>query len=208
LGKFLTLKQKNMSRNTIIFIVVAALLVFWGIGRYNGMTTENQNVKEAWAKIQTQYQRRADLLPNLIKTVQGVANFEKGTLEGVISARASATQIKLSADDLTPENMAKFQAAQSQLQGALSRLMAVSENYPQLKATQNFSELQAQLEGTENRIAVERNNFNEVVKGFNNKVVTFPGSLLAGIFGFKEKGFFEADASAQKVPVVDFGTAK
>ena len=197
-----------MSRNTIIFIVVAVLLVLWGVGKFNGMTTENQNVKEAWAKIQTQYQRRADLIPNLVRTVQGVANFEKGTLTDVISARASATQIKLSADDLTPENMSKFQAAQSQLQGALSRLMAVSENYPQLKATQNFSELQAQLEGTENRIAVERNNFNEVVKGFNNKVVTFPGNLFAGLFGFKEKGFFDADASAQKNPVVDFGGAK
>ncbi len=197
-----------MSRNTIIFLVVAVILVFWGIGKFNGMTTENQNVKEAWAKIQTQYQRRSDLIPNLVKTVQGVANFEKSTLTGVIEARASASQIKLTADELTPENMAKFQAAQSQLQGSLSRLMAVAENYPQLRATQNFSELQAQLEGTENRISVERNNFNEVVKGFNNKVVTFPGSLLAGIFGFKEKAYFEADAGSQKVPTVDFGDKK
>jgi LemA protein len=197
-----------MSRGLIITLVVGAILIFWGIGKYNGLAQENQNVKKVWANVQTQYQRRSDLIPNLVKTVQGVANFEKSTLQGVIEARASASQIKLDANDLTPENMAKFQAAQSQLQGSLSRLMAVAENYPQLRATENFSELQAQLEGTENRIAVERNKFNDAVQTFNGKVVTFPTSILAGMFGFKEKGFFEADAASQKAPSVDFGTMK
>ncbi|MDI9864746.1 LemA family protein [Flectobacillus longus] len=193
-----------MSKGTIIALVVAAVLVFWGIGVRNGMATSEQDVEASWAKVQTAYQRRADLIPNLVKTVQGVANFEKSTLTDVISARASATQIKLDASDLSPENMKKFQDAQSQLSGALSRLMAVAENYPTLKATENFSELQAQLEGTENRIKEERDRFNDTVKEFNNKVVTFPNSLIAGFSGFSKKGYFEADASAQKAPSVDF----
>lgn len=195
-----------MSRGLIIGLVVVGLIVFWGIGVRNGLATSNQEVKSAWANVQTAYQRRADLIPNLVKTVQGVANFEKSTLSDVISARASATQIKLDANDLTPENMKKFQDAQSQLSGALSRLMAVSENYPQLKATENFSELQAQLEGTENRIKEERDRFNGTVQKFNNKVVTFPNSLIASFSGFAEKGYFEADQGAQKAPSVDFGT--
>lgn len=194
-----------MSKGLIIGLVIAALVVFWGIGVRNGMATGNQDVAASWAKVETAYQRRADLIPNLVKTVQGVANFEKGTLTDVINARASATQIKLDANDLTDANIAKYQAAQSQLSGSLSRLMAVAESYPQLKATENFSELQSQLEGTENRIKEERDRFNDTVKGFNNKVVTFPNSLVAGFSGFTAKPFFQADAGASKAPTVDFG---
>lgn len=197
-----------MSKGLIIGLVIAALVVFWGIGVRNGMATGNQEVAASWANVETAYQRRADLIPNLVKTVQGVANFEKGTLTDVINARASATQIKLDATDLSPENIQKYQAAQSQLSGSLSRLMAVAESYPQLKATENFSELQSQLEGTENRIKEERDRFNTTVKGFNNKIVTFPNSLIASFSGFTVKGYFQADAGASKAPAVDFGGAK
>lgn len=197
-----------MSKNTIIGLVIAGVLLFWGIGVRNNMATGDQEVKAKWANVQTAYQRRSDLIPNLVKTVQGVANFEKQTLTDVISARASATQIKLDANDLTPENIQKFQAAQSQLQGSLSRLMAVAENYPQLKATENFSELQAELAGTENRIKRERDVFNEAVQGFNTSVVKFPNSLIASFSGFKEKGYFQADAGAEKAPTIDFDTKK
>lgn len=197
-----------MSKNTIIGLVIAGVLLFWGIGVRNNMATSDQEVKAKWANVQTAYQRRSDLIPNLVKTVQGVANFEKQTLTDVISARASATQIKLDANDLTPENIQKFQAAQSQLQGSLSRLMAVAENYPQLKATENFSELQAELAGTENRIKRERDVFNEAVQGFNTSVVKFPNSLIASFSGFKEKGYFQADAGAEKAPTIDFDTKK
>jgi LemA protein len=188
-----------MSKGLIIGLVIAALVVFWGIGVRNGMATGNQEVAASWANVETAYQRRADLIPNLVKTVQGVANFEKGTLTDVIN---------LDANDLSPENIQKYQAAQSQLSGSLSRLMAVAENYPQLKATENFSELQSQLEGTENRIKEERDRFNGTVKGFNNKIVTFPGSLIASFSGFAVKGYFQADAGASKAPNVDFGGAK
>lgn len=197
-----------MSRGLIIGLVIAALLIFWGIGVNNNLATKTQNVKAQWGDIQNAYQRRADLIPNLVNTVKGVANFEKGTLTAVQEARSSATQMKISADDLTPENLAKYQAAQNTLGGALGRLMAVSENYPQLKATQNFSELQAQIEGTENRINVERNKFNEVVRDYNGDLVRFPASFIAKMLGFKEKGFFEAAAGSDKAPTVDFGEAK
>jgi LemA protein len=197
-----------MSKGLLIGLGIAALVLFWGIGVRNGLATGDQDVKASWANVETAYQRRADLIPNLVKTVQGVANFEKSTITEVIAARASATQIKLDANDLTDANIAKYQAAQSQLSGSLSRLMAVAENYPQLKATQNFSELQSQLEGTENRIKEERDRFNGTVKGFNNKVVTFPNSLIASFSGFAAKGYFQADAGASKAPTVDFGGAK
>ena len=197
-----------MSKGLLIGLGVAALVLFWGIGVRNGMATGDQDVKASWANVETAYQRRADLIPNLVKTVQGVANFEKSTITEVIAARASATQIKLDANDLTDANIAKYQAAQSQLSGSLSRLMAVAENYPTLKATANFSELQSQLEGTENRIKEERDRFNDTVKGFNNKIVTFPGSLIASFSGFAAKGYFQADAGASKAPTVDFGGAK
>jgi LemA protein len=197
-----------MSKGLLIGLGIAALVLFWGVGVRNGLATGDQEVKEKWGKVESAYQRRADLIPNLVKTVQGVANFEKSTITDVIAARASATQIKLDANDLSDANIAKYQAAQSQLSGSLSRLMAVAENYPQLKATQNFSELQSQLESTENRIKMERDNFNEAVKGFNNKVVTFPNSLIAGFSGFTAKSYFQADAGASKAPTVDFGGAK
>ncbi len=193
-----------MKRTGWIILGVIALVIFWGVGSRNSMATSDQDVKQSWANVQSAYQRRADLIPNLVKTVQGVANFEKSTLTAVIEARASATQMKLDAKDLSPENVQKYQAAQSGLSGALSRLMVVAENYPQLKATESFSELQAQLEGTENRIKEERDNFNESVKNYNKLIVTFPNSLIAGMSGFTEKGFFQADAGAEKAPEVNF----
>lgn len=194
-----------MSKGLIIGLVVAALLVFWGIGVNNNLATKSQNVKAQWGNIQSAYQRRADLIPNLVNTVKGVANFEKSTLTDVIAARASATQMKLDANDLSPENMQKYQAAQSSLSGALGRLMVVSERYPELKATQNFSELQAQIEGTENRINVERNKFNEVVRDYNGDLVRFPASFVARMLGYSEKGYIEGDKGSEKAPTVDFG---
>ena len=193
-----------MSRGLIIFVVVAALLGMYGCSSYNGLVDKDTQVDKSWANVQTQYQRRSDLIPNLVKTVQGAANFEKSTLQSVIQARANATGINLNADHLTPENIQKFQAAQDELSGSLSRLLAVAESYPQLRATQNFSELQAQLEGTENRISVARNDFNGVATEYNRSVRLFPNNIFAGIFGFARKGLFEASRAAQNAPTVDF----
>lgn len=203
-----TLNFKTMNKKIWIGLGVVALVIFWGIGSRNSMATSDQEVKASWANVQSAYQRRSDLIPNLVKTVQGVANFEKSTLTAVIQARASATQMKLDAKDLSPENMQKYQAAQSSLGGALSRLMVVAENYPQLRATENFSELQAQLEGTENRIKEERDRFNSSVKNYNSLIVTFPNSLIASFSGFAEKGFFQAEAGAEKAPEVNFDEKK
>lgn len=197
-----------MNKTVWIVLGVIALVIFWGVGSRNSMATSDQDVKAKWANVQSAYQRRADLIPNLVKTVQGVANFEKSTLTAVIEARASATQMKLDSKDLSPENLQKYQAAQSSLGGALSRLMVVAENYPQLKATENFSELQAQLEGTENRIKEERDNFNTAVQGYNTLIVTFPNNLIASFSGFAEKGFFQAEAGAEKAPEVNFDEKK
>lgn len=193
-----------MSKVTIIVLVVLALFAVYGCSSYNGLVEKDTQVENAWANVQTQYQRRADLIPNLVRTVQGAANFEKSTLSAVIQARANATGINLNADQLTPENIQKFQAAQDQLSGSLSRLLAVAESYPQLKATQNFSELQAQLEGTENRITVARNDFNGVATSYNQSVRSFPNNIFAGIFGFARKGLFEASKAAQSAPTVQF----
>jgi LemA protein len=199
----------NKTLLTVLIVLgVIALVIFWGVGSRNSMATSDQDVKAKWANVQSAYQRRADLIPNLVKTVQGVANFEKSTLTAVIQARASATQMKLDSKDLSPENLQKYQAAQSTLGVALSRLMVVAENYPQLKATENFSELQAQLEGTENRIKEERDNFNASVQAFNTLIVTFPNSLIASFSGFAEKGFFQADAGSDKAPEVNFDEKK
>ena len=195
-----------MNKKMWIALAVVVALVFWGIGSRNGMATSDQEVKASWANVQNQ--RRADLIPNLVKTVQGVANFEKSTLTAVIQARASATQMKLDSKDLSPENLQKYQAAQSSLGGALSRLMVVAENYPQLKATESFAELQSQLEGTENRIKEERDRFNESVKNYNSLIVTFPGNLMASFSGFVEKGFFQAEAGSDKAPEVNFDEKK
>ena len=197
-----------MNKTVWIVLGVIALVIFWGVGSRNSMATSDQDVKAKWANVQSAYQRRADLIPNLVKTVQGVANFEKSTLTAVIEARASATQMKLDSKDLSPENLQKYQAAQSSLGGALSRLMVVAENYPQLKATENFSELQAQLEGTENRIKEERDNFNAAVQAYNTLIVTFPNSLIASFSGFAEKGFFQAEAGSEKAPEVKFDEKK
>ena len=171
---------------------------------YNSMVEKDATVDAQWAKVQSAYQRRADLIPNLVNTVKGAANFEKSTLEAVISARARATSVQLSADQLTPENIAKFQAAQSQLSSGLGRLLAVAENYPELKANANFQGLQSQIEGTENRINVERNNFNDAVKDYNVYIRSFPNNIFAGWFNFEKKGFFAADAGAQNAPKVEF----
>jgi LemA protein len=197
-----------MNKSIWIVLGVIALVIFWGVGARNGMAKGDQEVKASWANVQSAYQRRADLIPNLVKTVQAVADFEKSTLTAVVEARAAATQMKLDAKDLSPENIQKYQAAQSNLSGALSRLLVVTENYPQLRATENFSELQSQLEGTENRIKEERDRFNESVKDYNSLVVTFPNSLIASFSGFSEKGFFQADAGSDKAPVVNFDPKK
>ncbi|GEP90832.1 LemA protein [Chitinophaga terrae (ex Kim and Jung 2007)] len=188
----------------IIVIVIAAILVLFGCGKYNGLVNKDEAVKEKWGVVQSSYQRRADLIPNLVATVKGAANFEQETLEKVTQARASATQIKVDPSDLTPEKLQQFQQAQGQLGAALGRLLAVSENYPELKANANFQNLQAQLEGTENRINVARNDFNAVVKDYNSAVRTFPNNIIAGIGGFKQKPYFEADQGAATAPQVKF----
>ncbi|MCU0339598.1 MAG: LemA family protein [Spirosomaceae bacterium] len=193
-----------MSKTTLIVVAVLLILGMYGCNTYNGLVGKDETVNSAWANVQSAYQRRADLIPNLVNTVQGAANFEKGTLTAVIEARSKATGITLKPDQLTPENIQKFQAAQEQLSGTLSRLLVSVEQYPQLKANQNFLDLQAQLEGTENRIKVERDNFNGVVKEYNQSVRTFPASMFAGMFGFQSKGYFEASQAAQTAPTVKF----
>lgn len=171
---------------------------------YNDMVAKDENVEAAWANVQNAYQRRADLIPNLVNTVKGAANFEQETLTRVIEARAKATSVNISPDNLTPENIQKFQQAQGELSSALSRLLVSVERYPELKANQNFLELQAQLEGTENRISVERRKFNEAVQDYNSYIRSFPRNLIAGMFDFEKKGYFEADAGAQQAPTVQF----
>ncbi|HVI46276.1 MAG TPA: LemA family protein [Chitinophaga sp.] len=188
----------------IIVIIVLVLLGLFGCSKYNGLVQQDENVKNKWGAVQSSYQRRADLIPNLVSTVKGAANFETETLTKVIEARASATQIKVNVDDLSPEKIQQYQAAQGQLSQALGRLLAVSESYPDLKANQNFRDLQAQLEGTENRINVARNDFNEAVNGYNSRMRTFPTNIIAGITGFKQKGYFEAQAGSEKAPEVKF----
>lgn len=183
---------------------VVLLLIMIVAGSYNSMVASRESVNTAWSKVESQYQRRSDLIPNLVNTVKGAANFEQETLTKVVEARAKATQIKVDANN--PDDIAKFQQAQSEVSSSLSRLLAVAENYPQLKATENFKNLQSQLEGTENRITVARNDFNDAAKSYNTKVKSFPANLLAGMFGFKERPYFEADADAKKAPSVNFGT--
>lgn len=195
--------MKKLSKTTIGLIVVGVLAVVM-IFSYNGMVSKEEAVGKAWSDVQAQYQRRSDLIPNLVNTVKGYASHESETLESVVAARSKATQITMSADDLTPENMQRIQAAQGELSTALGKLLAITENYPDLKANQNFSELQAQLEGTENRIAESRRLFNEKVKNYNVSIRHFPNNLLAGMFGFEKKSAFEADAAAQQAPTVSF----
>jgi LemA protein len=191
-----------------VLIVVALAVIAWGVSIYNGLVKEQENVEKAWGNVENVYQRRADLIPNLVETVKGYAKHEQETLEGVIEARANATSIKIDPSNMTPEDLQKYQAAQGDVTNALSRLIAVSEAYPDLKANQNFLELQGQLEGTENRIAVERNKFNEAAQTYNTKRRTFPTSIIAGIFGFGDKPYFQAQEGADKAPKVDFGTSE
>lgn len=183
-----------------IVIVLAAIFV----KPYNNMVQKDEECSKAWANVENAYQRRLDLIPNLVKTVQGAADYEKGTLTEVIEARAKATSVQIDPNNLTEEAIAKFQAAQDQLSSALSRLMVVVERYPELKANQNFLELQAQLEGTENRIAVERGKFNETVNDYNSYIRKFPNNIIAGLFNFDKKGYFKATEGADKAPDVEF----
>ena len=187
-----------------IVIAVAAVLFFWVKGVYNNMVTQDEGVKTAWSQVENQYQRRSDLIPNLVNTVKGYASHEKETLEGVIQARAAATQTTIDPSNLTEESMKRFQSAQGELSSALSRLMVVMERYPELKANENFKELQAQLEGTENRITVARKDFNDAANVYNASIRRFPKNILAGIFGFEKHAYFEAEAGAEKSPKVEF----
>ncbi len=193
-------------KKTWIWIVVAivALVVVFGYTTYNGFINKEEAVNTAWSNVETQYQRRADLIPNLVNTVKGYAAHESNTLNEVTEARARVTSINLTADDLTPEKLEAFQQAQGQVRSALGRLIAVAENYPDLKASTNFQELQAQLEGTENRIAVARKEFNEVARGYNIAVRRFPANLVAGMFGFTQKPYFAAAEGTETAPQVEF----
>lgn len=194
-----------MNIKTIIGLGVIALLVFMGIGKYNTLVEQEQNVEQSWAQVENQYQRRADLVPNLVNTVKGAADFEQETLTDVVEARSRATSIEISADDLdNAQQMQQFQQAQEQLSGALSRLLVTVEDYPEIKANENFRDLQVQLEGTENRISTERQRFNESVQVYNTTVRSFPNNIFAGLFGFDQKAYFEADEGAEEVPEVDF----
>ena len=191
-----------------VLIFVAIVAIVWGVSIYNGLVKEQENVEKAWGNVENVYQRRADLIPNLVETVKGYAKHEQETLEGVIEARANATKVTIDPKNMTPEDLQKYQAAQGDVTNALSRLIAVSESYPDLKANQNFLELQNQLEGTENRITVERNKFNEAAREYNTKRRTFPTNIIAGIFGFGDKPYFQAQEGADKAPKVDFGTSE
>ncbi|WP_276480260.1 LemA family protein [Paraflavitalea pollutisoli] len=194
------------SRNLVLIIVVAVILILGGCGcsGYNSMVNLDEDVKAKWANVQSDYQRRADLIPNLVNTVKGAANFEQETLTKVVEARAKATSVNIDAGDLTPEKVAQFQQAQGELSGALSRLLVTVEKYPELKANQNFQDLQKQLEGTENRIKVSRNDFNAAVQGYNSTIRKFPNNLFAGMFGFRVKDGFRADPGAERAPDVKF----
>ena len=188
----------------LVVIVVLAILVFWGVGKHNKFVSLEEGVKSQWANVENVYQRRADLIPNLVATVKGYATHEEKTLTEVIEARAKATQMTIDPTKLTDANIAAFQKAQDGLSGALNRLMVSVEQYPNLKANENFLTLQSQLEGTENRIAVERRTFNEKAQAFNTAIRYFPASIIAGIGGFQQKGYFQAAEGSDKAPTVQF----
>ncbi len=191
-------------KSTWIIIGVIILIVIWAIGINNKMVTMEENVSKAWGNVENVYQRRADLIPNLVNTVKGYAAHETSTFEAVVNARAKATSITFNPEDMTADQLKEFQKAQNEVGGALGRLIAISESYPELKANENFKELQAQLEGTENRIAVERRNFNESANGYNTYIRKFPQSIIAGLRGFEKKPYFEAEEGANKAPKVEF----
>jgi LemA protein len=200
-----------MKKNCLVTIIIVAFIgliilgaVLWGVKVYNNMVTNQERVTSQWGNVETQYQRRADLIPNFVNTVKGAANFEQETLTKVIEARAKATQVTLDPTKMTAENMKQFQAAQGELSSALSRLMVVVEQYPELKATQNYRDLQVELEGTENRISVARTKFNDVAKEFNTYIKRFPQNFIAGMFGFTARPYFESMEGADKAPTVQF----
>ncbi len=197
----------NMKRGYVVLIVIVAVvlvLFFWIKGMYNSMVRMDEGVSSAWAQVENVYQRRADLVPNLVATVKGYAEHESSTLEAVVNARAKATQMTVDPSSLSEAEIAQFTAAQDELGAAIGRLLVSVERYPDLKANQNFLELQAQLEGTENRITVERQKFNEAARSYNVTIRRFPNNIFAGMFGFEKKGYFEASEGAEQAPVVSF----
>ncbi len=196
--------MSKILKTVLIIVGIVIVLAAMFVKPYNKMVQKDEECSKAWANVENAYQRRMDLIPNLVKTVQGAADYEKGTLEAVIEARSKATSVQVDPSNLTEESIAKFQAAQEQLSSALSRLMVVVERYPELKANQNFLELQAQLEGTENRIAVERGKYNETVNDYNSYIRKFPNNIIAGMFNFDKKGYFKATEGADKAPDVNF----
>lgn len=191
-------------KSTFFLLFITTLPLFLNSCGYNGAISKEEQVNEAWSRVQSAYQRRSDLIPNLVETVKGQANFEQSTLTAIIEARAKATSMQVDAKDLTPEKLKEFQENQGQLSQALGRFLQIVENYPDLKTNQGFTELRTQLEGTENRINTERNLFNESVKEYNTHIKTFPNVLFKGMFGFKEKAYFEADKGTDKAPKVTF----
>jgi len=194
-----------MKTSSIILIVLGAFLLiigFWGCGGYNGLVSADQGVKKVWSNVETNYQRRTDLYNSVIKTIEGSANFEKSTLKEVMEARSKATQIQVDIND--PASLEAYQKAQANLQGSFSRLMAVAENYPNLKTTDAFRDFQAQIEGTENRINVARQDYNKAIEDYNLRVKKFPGVILARLFGYNDKPFYKADAGTEKAPPIDF----
>ncbi len=196
-----------MKKNTVIWITVVALVAIvaiWAVKVYNNLVVAEESVTTEWANVESQYQRRADLIPNLVATVKGYATHEQETLDAVVSARAKATQVTIDSENLTPEKLQEFQAAQGAVGSALGRLLAVAESYPDLKANQNFLDLQEQLEGTENRIQVARQKFNSTAQAYNTSIRRFPTNIVAGLFGFDKKAYFEAEAGAEKAPQVAF----
>lgn len=197
------MKKSTLTTIAVIAAIIVLLLITF-IAPYNNMVSKDEACSKAWANVENVYQRRLDLIPNLVKTVQGAADYERGTLEAVVNARAKATSVQVDANNLTEEAIAKFQAAQDELSSALSKMLVTIERYPELKANQNFLELQAQLEGTENRIAVERNNFNNTVNEYNSYIRKFPNNIVAGLFNFDKKGYFKATAGAENAPDVNF----
>ena len=194
--------KKN--KGLIITIVVIELVAIWGISSYNGLVSMDENVSNQWANVETQYQRRSDLIPNLVNTVKGYAKHESETLESVMAARSQATQVKIDPSNCTPQQLAAYQKAQGDVTTALGKLLAITENYPDLKANQNFLELQSQLEGTENRINVARKDFNDTAKKYNTSLRSFPRNIVASMCGFEKRNYFEAEAGAEKAPKVEF----
>ena len=194
--------KKN--KGLIITIVVIVLVALWGILSYNGLVEKDEKVSNKWANVETQYQRRSDLIPNLVNTVKGYAKHESQTLEAVMAARSQATQVKIDPSNCTPQQLAAYQKAQGDVTTALGKLLAITENYPDLKVNQNFLELQSQLEGTENRINVARKDFNDSAKEYNTSLRRFPRNIIASMFGFEKRNYFEAEAGAEKAPKVEF----